>query len=251
MKKELPTVTIITVVFNAEKLIKKTIESVINQSYKNIEYIIIDGGSSDDTLNIIKKYENKINYLVSEKDRGIYDAMNKGIEASNGEWINFLNAGDSFYDNNVIKKIDFPSCHDMCFVYGDHVTIDVEGNKNYYNAYDFTLKNIAKYTTRVACHQAMFIKRDIIPKYNLKYHLKSELDQYFYFAKNNIKYKKVSFPVVYFLKGGIGTKMIINNTFERIIVIYKWIGFVEATYFSSKLLIGLVKIRLNKIKVFL
>ena len=100
-----PLISIITVVFNCEKYLEETIKSVINQTYDNIEYIIIDGGSSDGTLDIIKKYEDKITYWVSEKDGGIYDAMNKGIELSHGEWINFMNGGDIFFNKTVIEDV--------------------------------------------------------------------------------------------------------------------------------------------------
>ena len=89
-----PLVSIITVVYNAEEFLEETILSVLNQDYKNIEYIIIDGGSTDLTLDIIKKYHEKIDIFVSEDDKGIFDAMNKGIGLANGEWLNFLNAGD-------------------------------------------------------------------------------------------------------------------------------------------------------------
>ena len=100
-----PLISIITVVFNGEKYLEETIQSVINQTYSNVEYIIIDGGSSDGTLDIIKKYEERIDYWVSEKDKGIYDAMNKGIDVASGEWINFMNAGDGFYADDVLDKI--------------------------------------------------------------------------------------------------------------------------------------------------
>jgi glycosyltransferase involved in cell wall biosynthesis len=101
-KVEYPLISIITVVFNGEKHIKSTIESVLNQTYSNIEYIIIDGSSNDNTLNIIKSYKNI--KLISENDKGIYDAMNKGINLANGEIIGILNCGD-YYTENCISNI--------------------------------------------------------------------------------------------------------------------------------------------------
>jgi len=91
-----PLVTVVTVVFNGAQRIENTIRSVANQTYDNIEYIIIDGGSTDGTLDIVREFAEGIDYWVSERDRGIYDAMNKGINAANGEWINFMNSGDTF-----------------------------------------------------------------------------------------------------------------------------------------------------------
>lgn len=99
-----PLITVITVVYNGEKYIEETIQSVINQTYDNVEYIIIDGGSTDGTLDIIRKYENAIDYWVSEKDRGIYDAMNKGISCATGEWVALINSGD-YYALNALKTI--------------------------------------------------------------------------------------------------------------------------------------------------
>ena len=99
-----PLITVVTVVFNGEQFLEETILSVMNQTYENIEYIIIDGGSTDGTLNIIKKYENSIDYWVSEYDRGIYDAMNKGIALSQGDFIGFLNA-DDLYNLEVIEEL--------------------------------------------------------------------------------------------------------------------------------------------------
>ncbi len=100
----LPLITIITVVFNGEKYLEETIQSIINQTYPNIEYIIIDGGSTDGTIDIIKKYENYIDYWVSENDNGIYDAMNKGLKLALGEFVGILNA-DDYYEEDAIENL--------------------------------------------------------------------------------------------------------------------------------------------------
>ena len=109
-----PKISIITVSFNAVKVIEETIVSVINQTYTNVEYIIIDGGSTDGTVDIIKEYADKISYWVSESDKGIYDAMNKGGIKALGDFLYFLNAGDSFYNKSslmsVVKEMELNGC---------------------------------------------------------------------------------------------------------------------------------------------
>lgn len=98
-------VSIITVAFNAEKSIEDTINSVLNQSYKNIEYIIVDGLSSDNTVEVCRKFKNKIATLISEKDKGLYDAMNKGLSLATGDIIGVLNSDDFYANNEVISKV--------------------------------------------------------------------------------------------------------------------------------------------------
>lgn len=100
-----PLLSVITVVFNGESFIEETILSVLNQTYDNIEYIIIDAGSTDGTVDIIRKYGYAIDYWVSEADQGIYDAMNKGASVSHGRYLHFLNAGDSYYEKEVLEKV--------------------------------------------------------------------------------------------------------------------------------------------------
>lgn len=116
---DLPLISIITVVLNSATHLEYAIRSVIEQDYNNIEYIIIDGGSKDGTLDIINKYENQIDYWLSEPDLGIYDAMNKGIERAHGAWLYFLGADDVLYAPNIIVQFARCFASDVSVVFGD------------------------------------------------------------------------------------------------------------------------------------
>ena len=118
---DLPAVTVVTVVYNDVHNIEKTLLSVISQQYPKLEYIVIDGGSTDGTVDTIKKYESHIDRWISEKDRGIYDAMNKGIDLASGEWINFMNAKDMFYNKTTIYDVFKDAPKDVDFIYGDFI----------------------------------------------------------------------------------------------------------------------------------
>jgi glycosyltransferase involved in cell wall biosynthesis len=117
-----PLITVITIVLNDQKNLEKTIQSILNQVYENIEYIIVDGGSTDKTLEIIQKYEERIDYWITENDKGIYDAMNKGISLARGEWINFMNSGDKFFGKKTIAEINFDRDKNINVLYGDAET---------------------------------------------------------------------------------------------------------------------------------
>lgn len=118
-----PIISVITVCYNAVANIEETMLSVLNQRYDKVEYIVIDGGSKDGTLDVIKKYANKLAYWISEPDKGIYDAMNKGIAKATGDWINFMNAGDKFINEEVLNK-SFVSRYsdDVDILYGDVIS---------------------------------------------------------------------------------------------------------------------------------
>ena len=165
-----PLVSIITVVFNGSKTLEQTIQSVLNQSYNNIEYIIIDGGSTDGTLDIIKKYENKITFWISEKDNGLYHAMNKGISYSKGEIIGIINS-DDWYETNAIEMIveTFNNNPDKKIFHGDRFDIDSNNQKRLYRYNKSKLKFLIFSMTYN--HPSMFIHKDVYLdfKYNDKF----------------------------------------------------------------------------------
>ncbi len=124
--------SIITINYNNHSGLEQTFKSVENQSYKNYEYIVIDGGSTDGSLNIIKKYEYLLNYWISEKDTGIYNAINKGISVANGKYMFFLNSGDLLHDDNVLDIV-IPNLNNEDIIYGNLLIND--NNKTWLKAY--------------------------------------------------------------------------------------------------------------------
>jgi len=155
---EKPLISVITVVFNGVEYLEQTINSIIGQTYDNVEYIIIDGGSMDGTLDIIKKYAGQIDYWVSERDEGIYGAMNKGVSVASGQWLNFMNAGDWFYSDDIITLIGDGHA-DIDFIYGDH-ELRYPTFNTFYKA--LSLSEIWK--GMVFSHQSLFVKRLLMIK---------------------------------------------------------------------------------------
>lgn len=161
-----PKVSIITISYNAQNVVEETIRSVLNQSYDNIEYLVIDGCSRDNTMEIIGKYKADIAKIVSEKDNGIYDAMNKGIDICSGEWCLFLNCGDYLYSADSIKKAVALFNIDADVVYGD-----TEYRFDYGNDI-LKPKALGKVLEGAfCCHQSAFFKTQTIRayKYDLSY----------------------------------------------------------------------------------
>lgn len=151
-------VSVVTVTFNNGKNIESTIRSVLNQDYTNIEYIIVDGASTDNTLQIIQSYNNSICYWISEKDNGVYDAMNKAIDLCSGDWIIFLNCGDYFVNNHVLSsifKIDSVFTYDV--LYGD-----AEYRYNSFKAVEQARQLNDLWKGMICSHQAMFTKLKVM-----------------------------------------------------------------------------------------
>ncbi len=151
-------ISIVTVVLNAENTILTTLDSLVSQNFPDLEWIIIDGNSSDGTLELLKKHKKHINHVISEPDNGIYDAMNKGIKHAKGEYIIFLNAGDSFFDKNALTRINFSTKSDL--IVGNLLFMDSNTIKKSPENLDrcYMLKNTLP-------HQATFFHRRVFENF--------------------------------------------------------------------------------------
>lgn len=172
-----PLVSIITVVYNGEKHIEQTINSVLNQTYPLIEYIIIDGASKDKTLEIIKKYEKNITHLISEKDTGIYNAMNKGLALAKGEIIGILNADDYYYPETIQWVVNQFKQSNADIVYGNLMKLRSFENNDYFKQVAPNISLLEK--TMPIFHPATFVKKEVYEKigdFNEKYKLSADYD---------------------------------------------------------------------------
>lgn len=218
MKSKIPFLSIITVVYNGEHFLEKTIKSIITQKCKNLEYIIIDGGSTDGTLDIIDKYEDSINYWISEKDEGIYDAMNKGIEKSTGEGLLFLNAGDYFVGDVITKKISIPSFLPVKYINRLNKLTNVKIKNHKYG-----IPN---------CHQGIiFENKDI--KYNLKYKVVADYEYFLRHGYENLSTSK-SIGYVYYDNEGFSKVNYKKRDDELYEIIYNHFGLLYASNFKIK-----------------
>ncbi|SBW08034.1 conserved hypothetical protein [uncultured Dysgonomonas sp.] len=214
-------ISIITVSFNTSDVIEKTIQSVINQIYPNIEYIIIDGGSTDGTADIIRKYANKITFWISEPDKGIYDAMNKGIDKANGEWINFMNAGDYFANNNVLTEIFNGNSYDHSIgvIYGDSIGVK-EGNVYVYEKPVPFFKQKNYIQSKGISHQSMFVNSFIAKeiKFDLNLLICADFDMAYKIFNLGKKYHYIGIPIAYFESGGISTTRTKQAFYENAVI---------------------------------
>lgn len=200
-----PKFSIITVNYNNLEGLKKTIESVNNQTYKEFEYVVIDGGSNDGSMNFLETNKAQFNYWVSEPDNGVYQAMNKGIEKATGEYLLFLNSGDHFYNNRVLEK-NQRFLNDSDIIYFDLQV--VEGDKKFIKTYPNTL-SFSYFVEDTLPHPATFIKKEAFVKTNLyKEDFKIVSDWKFFIdaiCKYNLSYKRISKPLSTFYIGGLSS----------------------------------------------
>lgn len=197
-------ISIVTVTYNCASTIEETLLSVINQDYKNLEYIIIDGASKDDTLSIINSYSMYCDKIVTEPDRGIFDAMNKSLDYVTGEYVLFMNAGDKFVNEHIISSIFDNYSSDYDLIYGD-VYIQTEFGFMFRKSKAIYNTNPSKrdlvFKSQGFCHQSLFTRADILKKikFNLDYPLGADFDTTarVYFEGNH-KIFNVGFPISIF-----------------------------------------------------
>lgn len=217
-------ISVITVCYNCVNEIESTITSVLSQTYFDVEYIIIDGGSIDGTVDIIRKYEDEIDYWLSEKDRGIYDAMNKGFSLSNGKWINFMNAGDTFYSNLVLENVfsNYSSFNKKAILYGYKY-------QNQSPIYPFSLNYLEKGII-MANHQSMFFNSDIIKNQDLRYDLRFpiyadyELVNRIYLNFGKSFFMFINIPIAAYQGGGVSSKISGQKRLDKIRIVLENYG---------------------------
>ena len=191
-----PKISIVTINYNNKIGLNKTIESVVNQTYKNFEYIIIDGGSTDGDVEIIKTYQNQINYWVSEPDKGIYNAMNKGIKAASGDFIIFMNSGDIFSNNLVLEEVYQHLTPEFDLYYGDYNRIKPNSNRR--KTFPEKL-NFSFFYSGSLSHQSTFFRRTLFDEiflYNEDNKIVSDWEFYIYaICYRNVKYKYLNMVI--------------------------------------------------------
>ena len=226
-----PKISIITVVFNGESLIERTIKSVLTQTYSNVEYIIIDGASTDNTLSIINKYKDGIHTIISEKDKGIYYAMNKVLELASGDYVLFMNAGDEVYSSTTIADI-FSSSTNADVYFGNTAVVDekrqVLGDRRLTPPNNLSWKSF-RYGMSVS-HQSFIAKKSLCKPYNLNYRLGADIDWIINILKKTQKVKNVGFYVSKFLEGGITSDQRTRAWKERFKVLVIHYGFIPTIW---------------------
>jgi glycosyltransferase involved in cell wall biosynthesis len=210
-------ISIITVVYNNKFTIKDAIESVLSQTYKNIEYIIVDGASTDGTVEIIQSYGDRITTFISEKDKGIYDAMNKGLKLATGDIVGILNSDDFYIDTHVISKvIQIFQDNPIDSMFADLVYVhpnNLEKTVRYYDSSHFTPKKFAY--GWMPAHPTFFIKREMYEKYGYfktDYKIAADYELLARFlGKFKISYFYYKSPIVKMRTGGVSTNNLKSN----------------------------------------
>ena len=223
----MPKLTVITIVYNNVRDIERTINSVLKQTYKNIEYIIIDGKSTDGTLAVIAQYKERISRIISEPDKGIYDAMNKGLALATGDYILFMNSGDEIYDEQTVEDV-FDSASGADIYYGETEMFNDNweslGRRRHEAPEIFNWKSF-QFGMNIS-HQAIYVRRSITEPYDLKYKYSSDIDWIIKSAKKASNIVNVHRYVAKYLVGGMSKKKHRESLKERFEIFTKYYGLI-------------------------
>jgi len=225
MTAKAPKISIITIVYNNVKDIEFTIRSVIEQEYQEVEYIIVDGLSNDGTLEVIERYRSDVDLVISEKDHGIYDAMNKGLASATGDYVLFLNSGDELFAADTLSSI-FKAGADADIYYGETKLVnerrEIIGDRRHRVPKEFTWKSF-KYGMSI-CHQAIYVKRELTEPYDTNYRLSADIDWVIRVAKKANHIVNVHAYVARYLVGGLSQKRHKESLKERYAIFKKYYG---------------------------
>lgn len=227
-----PKFSLITVTYNAGAVLEDTIQSIITQTYKNVEYILIDGASTDNTMRIIERYRDHIHTVVSEPDQGLYDAMNKGLSLATGDYVCFLNAGDCLHEDDTLLGMvhsvaashEAPCPPDV--LYGDTALVDSEGHflrmRRLTPPEHLTWKSFRH--GMLVCHQAFFARRAIAPQYDLRYRFSADFDWCIRVMKQARYLHNTHLTLVDYLDEGLTTRNHRASLIERFHIMCRHYG---------------------------
>lgn len=222
-----PKLSVITIVYNNVKDIERTMLSVLGQHYKNIEYIIIDGASKDGTKDIIYKYKAQLSQFISEPDKGIYDAMNKGLALATGDYVLFMNSGDEIFAPETVSQV-FASADAADIYYGETEMFNEQweslGQRRHHAPENFNWESF-RFGMSIS-HQAIYIKKDITEPFNLQYKYSSDIDWIIKAAKNASSIVNTHLYVAKYLVGGISKKKHLASLKERFRIFTKYYGLI-------------------------
>ncbi len=236
--------SIITITYQAEKYLERTIQSVLAQGCRaDIEYLIIDGASKDGTLSIIDQYREHINQFISESDQGIYDAMNKGMKRATGDYLIFMNAGDSFADPHVVEMLLQAMEEKPDVIVGDALFVDLAGNPLGLRS-EVTPHKIPAHLTwqsfqygMVICHQSFIVKRSIAPLFDLHFRLSSDIDWEINCLKLSKKTTQLNTPICRYLMGGASVQNLKRSWQERYLVLKRHFGLWKTLWSHVKIIL--------------
>lgn len=210
-------VSIVTVTFNSKNELLNTINSIKNQTYETIEYIVIDGASKDGTFDVISSNSDIISKYVSEPDNGIYDAMNKGLQLATGDYVLFLNAGDLFYANTTLADMMLQA-NSADVLYGDAAIMNTQGQVLHLRNHKQLPKQLTARDMRlgmVVCHQSLLVRRAIAPLYDLRYQIAGDIDWAIRVLRQAKTVRNTGLVVCKFLEGGTSAKRRRRSWVER------------------------------------